>query len=317
MGPYPVGVARPAVSALRRLGAPGVCDGRRLEAIVSEYWGKRLHLDSGCGRHHLFRGAPDTARGQPAGNRGPIHLRARRGAARRCATVAGSLRGRRRGFDQIAGAQTGELRPQLQRIQGHRNVLPAALGSTGGCTRPYAAGVGLRNALLGGSGGAATQALRGSGGTGRRGLRTRGSAAYRLLLAERVVLVVTCVDRSIGRAAIGPARGPIARLTAAFVRGPAPQNCSVRMVQAQARAGQYRDAIPTNSPALVRRRRAGGERVGRNRTGCNRTGRNRTARNRTGRNHAVRVATAAGPAAAVRQAAMSLPCSKDRTTASR
>ena len=243
MGPYPVTrpVARPAVSALPRLGAPGVCDGRQLEAIVSEYWGKRLHLDSGCGRHHVFRGAPDTARGQSTGNRGPIHLRARRGAARRCATVAGSLRGRRRGFDQVAGAQTGELRPQLQRIQGHRNVLPAALGSTGGCTRPYAAGVGLRNALLGGSGSAATQALRGSGGTGRRGLRTRGSAAYRLLLAERVVLIVTCVDRSIGRAAIGSAHGPIARLTAAFVRGPAPQNCSVRMVQAQARADQYRD----------------------------------------------------------------------------
>jgi hypothetical protein len=216
----------------------GVCDGRRLEAIVSEYWGKRLHLDPGCGRHHLFRGAPDTTRGQPTGNRGPIHLRARRGAARRCATVAGSVRGRRRGFDQVAGAQTGELRPQLQRIQGHRNVLPAALRSTGGCTRPYVASVGLRNALLGGSGSAATQALRGSGGAGRRGLRTRGSAAYRLLLAERFVRIVTCVDRAIGGTTRGRARGPIGRRTAAFDRGPTAQDCSVRMVQAQARTDQ-------------------------------------------------------------------------------
>jgi hypothetical protein len=48
-----------------------------------------------------------------------------------------------------------------------------------------------------------------------------GSTAYRVLLARRVVLIVTCVERSTGRAAIGSAHGPIARLTAAFDRGPA------------------------------------------------------------------------------------------------
>src|SRR5262245_3920666 len=63
------------------------------------------------------------------------------------------------------------------------------------------------------------------------------------------------------------AHGPTARFAAGVTRPQGAEDRGVRVVHAPARADRRQDGIPTNSPALVRRRRAGSDRPGHVRAG--------------------------------------------------
>src|SRR5262245_42335072 len=112
-------------------------------------------------------------------------------------------------------------------------MLPAALGNARGRIPPYATGVGFRNAVLGGPGSAAAQALCGPRRAERRGFRTGGSAAHRLLLARRGAAAVD-VDGLVASITAGFAHSPGDGLGDVVAIRHLAEIRSARMVQAQA-----------------------------------------------------------------------------------
>src|SRR5262245_7908833 len=113
-------------------------------------------------------------------------------------------------------------------------MLPAALGNARGRIPPYATGVGFRNAVLGGPGSAAAQALCGPRRAERRGFRTGGSAAHRLLLLARRGAAAADVDGLVAGITAGFAHSPGDGLGAVVAIRHLAEIRSVRMVQAQA-----------------------------------------------------------------------------------